>query len=133
MHEDFLREIEDLAERDGRYKKEAYLFIYEALEHTVKRTHKSALSQDQRHVSGRDLLYGISEYGMSQFGPLTSSVFAHWGVHTTQDFGEIVFNLVKSSLMSKTDEDCIDDFIDVYDFEIEFDWKSRRGEFKKRS
>lgn len=131
MNGELLQDIERLAERDGRYKKEAYLFIYDALQHTVDKLGKTSLPKEQRHISGRDLLYGISEYGMDQFGPLTGSVFAHWGVHATRDFGEIVFSLVKANLMSKTDRDCIEDFTDVYDFAEEFDWKKRKSNFKR--
>ena len=63
---------------------------------------------------------------MEQFGPLTRSVFAHRGVRQTRDFGEIVFLLVGARLMSKTDDDCIEDFTAVYDFAEEFDWRRRR-------
>jgi len=131
MDADFLREIEALAERDGRYAREAYLFIYDALQHTVDRTGKSSKPRDQRHVSGKELLGGISEYALGQFGPLTLTVFEHWGIRETRDFGEIVFGLVESNLMSKTDQDTVEDFVGVYDFGVEFDWKKRRADFKR--
>ena len=131
MDDQFLKDIEDLAESDGRYTKAAYLFIYDALQYTVEKMGKESLPKQQRHVSGRDLVRAISEYGMDQFGPLTASVFEHWGVRETRDFGEIVFNLVGANMMSKTENDCIDDFVGVYDFADEFDWKKRRAEFKR--
>ena len=131
MNGQLLQEIELLAERDGRYHKEAYLFIYDALQYTVEKLGKTELPKEQRHISGRDLLYGISEYGMEQFGPFTRAVFTRWGVNTTRDFGEIVFTLVQANLMSKTDRDTIADFTDVYDFAVEFDWKTRRSHFKR--
>ena len=133
MSEKFISEIEEVAERDGRYKKEAYLFIYEALQYTVEKLGKTELPTEHRHICGRDLLYGISEFAMNQLGPLTRSVFTHWGVVETRDFGEIVFNLVNSNLMSKTEEDNIEDFIGVYEFADEFDWKKRRESFKRLS
>lgn len=126
MNAELLLDIEALAERDGRYRKEAYLFVYEALQYTVEKLGKAQLDREQRHISGRDLLHGISDFGMEQFGPLTRSVFAHWGVRQTRDFGEIVFLLVSARLMSKTDDDCIEDFTAVYDFAEEFDWRRRR-------
>jgi uncharacterized repeat protein (TIGR04138 family) len=131
MSEEFLQQIETLAERDGRYRKEAYFFVYDALQYTVEKLGKTSLSQEERHIGGRDLLYGLSEYSLDQFGPLTRSVFAHWGVHTTRDFGEIVFALVRANLMRKTPQDHIEDFVDVYDFAQEFDWKKRRRHFKR--
>ena len=131
MDENFLQSIEDLAERDGRFKKDAYLFIYDALQYTVEKLGKTDLPTEERHISGRDLLYGISEFALDQLGPLTRSVFAHWGIYKTRDFGEIVFNLVNAKLMSKTERDNIEDFIDIYDFADEFDWKKRRANFKR--
>ena len=128
-----LQKIENLAECDGRYKRDAYLFVYDALEYTVQKLgrDKDTLTEEKRHISGRDLLFGISEYSADQFGPLTCSVFAHWGVEQTRDFGEIVFNLVGANLLRKTDEDRIEDFVDVYDFAEEFDWKKRKADLKR--
>ena len=150
-----LQEIENLAERDGRYKSDAYLFVYDALAYTVQRLGKNkddeekrhigglpqasaellgdkdTLAEEKRHISGRELLFGISEYSADQFGPLTCSVFAHWGIEQTRDFGEIVFNLVGAKLLRKTDEDRIEDFVDVYDFAEEFDWKKRKADLKR--
>ena len=131
MELESLQEIENLAERDGRYKRDAYLFVYDALEYTVQKLGKDALASEKRHISGRDLLFGISEYSADQFGPLTCSVFAHWGIGQTRDFGEIVFNLVGAKLLRKTDEDRIEDFVDVYDFAEEFDWKKRKTDLKR--
>ena len=133
MSAKFLQEIEAVAERDGRFKKEVYLFVYDALQFTVEQLGKVDLPTEQKHITGRDLLYGISEYAMDQLGPLTRSVFTRWGVHETRDFGEIVFNLVEGNLMSKTDQDCIEDFVDVYDFAEEFDWKKRKSNFRRLS
>ena len=82
---------------------------------------------EKRHITGRDLLTGISEYAFEQFGPLTQEVLSHWRVHQTRDFGEIVFALVEGSLMGKTERDSIEDFVNVYDFSEEFDWKKRRA------
>ena len=130
-----LQEIENLAEHDGRYKRDAYLFVYDALEYTAQKLgrDKDALAEEKRHISGRDLLFGISEYSADQFGPLTCSVFAYWGIEQTRDFGEIVFNLVGAKLLRKTDEDRIEDFVDVYDFAEEFDWKKRKADLKRLS
>ena len=128
-----LQEIENLAERDGRYKSDAYLFLYDALGYTAQKLGKNndTLSEEKRHISGRDLLFGISEYSADQFGPLTRSVFAHWGIEQTRDFGEIVFNLVDANLLRKTAEDRIEDFVDVYNFAEEFDWKKRKADLKR--
>ena len=131
MEDGFLEEVEALAEGDGRYARAAYLFVYDALQHTVEKLGKVSMPKEQRHVSGRDLLFGLSEYALDQFGPLTRTVFDHWGIRETRDFGEIVFLLVDNGLMSKTEDDSIDDFVDVFDFDVELDWKRRRAEFRR--
>ena len=73
-----------------------------------------------RHVNGQELLDGIRQYSQEQFGPMTRTVFNHWGVNTTEDFGHIVFNLVNAKLLGKTDQDSLDDFKNVYDFKETF-------------
>lgn len=133
MDDEFLQDIEAIAEADGRYARAAYLFLYEALEHTVTKLGKTSMPRQQRHVSGRDLVYGISECALDRFGPMARAVFQHWGIRETRDFGEIVFNLVEGNLMSRTDDDCIEDFDNVFDLDHELDWARRRGEFRRAS
>ena len=111
---DMPRQIEELAERDGRYKREAYFFLYRALDYTLKKL------KAPRHVTGRELLRGISEFARKEYGPMTKLVFEYWGISRTEDFGNIVFTLVESGLMGKTEEDRIEDFREVYDFDEEF-------------
>lgn len=112
---DVVEEIRKLIrERDPRYPIEAYQFVYEALDHTIGRIGA------RRHVSGRELLEGVRDVGLRQFGPLAKMVFNCWNVHRTDDFGEIVFNLVENGLMSKTEDDSREDFKDVFDFDEAF-------------
>ena len=62
------------------------------------------------------MLEGIKEFALDEFGPLAFTVFSEWGIHTTEDFGEIVFNLVDAGRLGKTESDSRDDFKQVYDF-----------------
>ena len=66
--------------------------------------------------TGQELLEGIKEFALNAFGPLAFTVFSEWGIHTTEDFGEIVFNLVDAGRLGKTESDSRDDFKQVYDF-----------------
>lgn len=128
----FFDQIDNIVEREGRYKREAYFFMYSALDHTVRQLKReSAKTPAGRHVSGQELCRGIAEYGREQFGPLVGSVFAHWGIQSTLDFGRIVFTLVDHGLMSKTEEDRLDDFQDVYSFEEVFDPKTIQGSLRE--
>jgi uncharacterized repeat protein (TIGR04138 family) len=74
-------------------------------------------SQDEKgHVSGQELLSGIREFALRQFGPMALTVLEEWGVKRCEDFGEIVFNMIESGLLAKTAEDSRDDFKGGYDF-----------------
>ena len=114
---------EKVLSRDTRYEMAAYLFIYEALAFTQQLLRRDDPNQDaaQRHVSGKELLDGIRQYAAQSFGPLTPTVFNNWGIRRTADFGEIVFNLVESDLLGKTDGDRREDFADGFDLETAFE------------
>lgn len=71
---------------------------------------------EDAHISGQELLIGIREFATQQFGYLARTVFNQWGLKETEDFGRIVFELVERGDMRKTDNDRMEDFVDVYDF-----------------
>jgi uncharacterized repeat protein (TIGR04138 family) len=73
-----------------------------------------------RHVSGQELLGGIRDYALAQFGPMTQMVFEEWGIKRCEDFGEIVFNMVEIGLLGKTEKDSREDFANGYDFDDAF-------------
>ena len=105
--------IEQIVEKDTRYHRDAYSFLREALEHTQKSVGKKG---EIRHVSGKELLEGIKDYALRQFGPMSITVLDEWGIRTTEDFGEMVFNMVENNLLAKTENDTREDFKGGYDF-----------------
>jgi len=107
--------VEMVLAKDPRYARGAYVFVREALDFTQKLTGKEARGQI-RHVSGQELLDGIRQFALQQFGPMAATVFEEWGVRHCRDFGEIVFNMVEIGLLAKTDKDSRDDFQNGYDF-----------------
>ena len=112
---DFKVTVRGICARDTRYPQEAYTFVREALDFTVKALNRPAGNQP-RHVTGPELLDGIREYAIHEFGPMASTVFKSWGIGKTEDFGEIVFNLVESGILGKTETDKKEDFSNGYDF-----------------
>ncbi len=120
MHEtSFEDKLDRILAKDARYPRDAYLFVREALDHARKLVGRDARRHVQ-HVTGQELLAGIREYALAQFGPMAPTVFAEWGVHNCRDFGEIVFNMVDIGLLAKTDRDSRADFLDGYDFNEAF-------------
>lgn len=112
---DFMEKVRALARSDGRYEFQAYLFVFQALDFTFKRI------GERRHLSGQELLSGIRDFAVLNFGAMGKTVFNQWGVKDSVDFGHIVFALVGAELMSKTDSDRISDFADGFDFAKTFD------------
>jgi uncharacterized repeat protein (TIGR04138 family) len=108
--------ILDMTRRDPRYRPEAYHFIFEALDYTL-----SVRGATRRHVSGPEIMEGVRRLALDQFGFMARPVFRHWGITRTDDFGEIVFNLIRADLLQKTADDRKEDFFGLYDFEQAFD------------
>ena len=108
--------MELILAKDSRYTREAYVFVREALDFTQKLVGRESRGTTIRHVSGQELLKGIRQFALQQFGPMAMTVFEEWGVHHCRDFGEIVFNMVEIGLLAKTEKDTRDDFQNGYDF-----------------
>jgi uncharacterized repeat protein (TIGR04138 family) len=115
----FEKAVDQARAKDSRYAPEAYLFLREALDYTRKLIAKDGRGR-RRHVSGQELLGGIREYALEQFGPMAITVLNEWGVHTGADFGEIVFNLIDAGWLAKTKEDSKADFEGGYSFDDAF-------------
>jgi uncharacterized repeat protein (TIGR04138 family) len=106
--------------KDPRYQRDAYHFIREALDFTQRAHARESRSGTPRHVTGRELLEGVRKLALDQFGPMAVTVLNEWGVRRCEDFGEIVFNLVESGLLGKTEQDSREDFAGGYDFNEAF-------------
>ena len=91
----------------------------EALDYTQKNVVRTA-KEGIRHVRGPELLDGIRAYGLQLYGPMTLLVFSEWRIESCEDFGEIVFNMVESGLLAKTDQDTREDFKGGYAFDEAF-------------
>lgn len=111
--------VERIVERDPRYTAEAYGLLREALDYTQQQIHKKSRGK-VRHVTGQELLDGIREYVLQQFGPMSITVLGEWGIRNTRDIGEVVFNMVEHRLLAKTEEDSLADFEKGYCFEEAF-------------
>lgn len=103
---------------------QAFAFVQEGLRYTVEKIHGEDDFDDldaSRHVDGRQLSLGLRELAIKRYGRLARTVFDHWGIRCTDDFGRLVFILVESGVLRKSDEDRLDDFANVFDFDEAFD------------
>ncbi len=130
--------LAELLRRDQRYHFDSYVFVFDSLRYAQEQLdmgrvpaasagqeqHEDAESEEidslegvvERHISGQELCEAIRQYALSQYGLLARSVLNHWGVRSTADFGEIVFNLIDIGQMRKNDNDRREDFDNVYNF-----------------
>ena len=114
----FAEAVARLCARDRRYAPEAFLFLHDGLMSTLKQVQEK--EKKPRQITGAELSEGLRKHALDQFGPLALTVLNRWGLRTTRDFGEIVFLLLDAGLLGKTEEDKIEDFDDLYDFEKAF-------------
>ena len=115
--------------RESEYALDAFVFVQRGLEHTVREIHGTLAAEEpeisheeieSRHVSGSDLCLGLRDYAIAEYGLLARMVLKHWRITSCEDFGNIVFEMIDAGLMHKTEEDCIEDFIGVFDFRNAF-------------
>ena len=130
--------IAKLLREDRRYVFEAYVFVFESLRYAQEKLglgsevpsempeeeeedwSEKERRQSPRHLTGPELCEAIRRYALEQYGYMAKSVLNHWGISSTGDFGEIVFNLIRIGQMRKTPDDRREDFDDVYDFDEAF-------------
>jgi len=113
--------ITEILKKDPRYHPDAYDFVRAALDHTIKTVRRGVPKRSpRRHVTAAELLEGIRQHALQQFGPMTLSVLHHWGIHNCRDFGNIVFNLIDARIFGRNDNDKIEDFDHGYDFHDAF-------------
>ncbi|HVS34526.1 MAG TPA: Minf_1886 family protein [Gemmataceae bacterium] len=130
--------IEELVRRDPRYAPEAYEFVFDALSYATRRlgriraeaarTETGGASDE--HVSVADFLEGARELAVRDFGLMAPAVFRAWGVRRTDDFGDIVFNLIAAGLMDPTAADDRAAFHDRFDLQdgLMQDYRIEAGE-----
>jgi uncharacterized repeat protein (TIGR04138 family) len=115
----FTEALDSIIASDARYQREAYVFLRDALDFTTKQQ-KKIKGAAVKHVAGPELLEGVRQYALKEFGPMAMSVFSFWGIKSCEDIGRMVFNLIAAGIFGKTDEDSMDDFKAVYDFDDAF-------------
>lgn len=117
---DFAEAVDLITSQDRRFDREAYFFLRDALDYTVKLRKKLREGDSSGHVTGQQLLEGIRQYALKQYGPMVVTVFDYWNVQRCEDFGAMVYNLIRIGVFGKTATDSIDDFKSTYTFEEAF-------------
>lgn len=124
LHDDLL----PVLALDPRYTIEAYHFVLQALGHakTLKgkrkahsasgrpraadKSRRSVTRRQPGHVSGQELCQGARDLALRQYGLLALPLLQTWGIHSSSDLGNIVYNMIASGDLEKTADDSREDF-----------------------
>jgi uncharacterized repeat protein (TIGR04138 family) len=117
--------LEAIGFQTMRYSEDAYVFVLDALELARSEREQSLKSiatpseSEARailHVKGAELCDAARRLAHNRFGPLGGEVLGRWGVRSTSDIGEIVYQLISLGVLEKTEDDRREDFDGVFDF-----------------
>lgn len=101
---EFWEVVERIREADGRYGRDAYAFVMDGLDYTVR------MKEERRHVTGGELLDGLCAFARGRYGMMAYDVVRSWGIQSGSDIGEIVFQLIDAGILSRREEDSREDF-----------------------
>jgi uncharacterized repeat protein (TIGR04138 family) len=119
MQKSFNEVVEEIIQREPRFDKEAYLFLKEALELTIKQK-KRGKTEATSHVDAAELLDGFRQLALKEFGPMVITVLEYWGIKDSQDVGRMVFELISAGVFGKTESDTLEDFNHALNFQSAF-------------
>lgn len=133
-------QLHSLVEKDPRYRLNAYYYVLETLDFARSQlgmgcssmripSRRSTIPGEEendepesnlQHITGSELCEAIQIRARWMFGFMAKVVFNQWGVYTTDDFGEIVYNMVEAGKVRVAAGDSKEDFHGVFDFETAF-------------
>lgn len=115
MSERLERSIEELVREDRRYPPAAYMLVFEGLESALQKL------PARRHVTPRELVDGVREVALREWGLMARTVLESWNIRNTGEIGDLVFNLIEKKLLVAGAEDQRSHFEDAFEFHEGFD------------
>ena len=115
----FDKAVARILKQDSRYPARAYDLMPAVIDYTVRHpmpTDPNEPPRPQGHVSGRQLAFGFRDYLLAEFGPFAADLLDEMNIRTTDDIGNLVYNLIAVGVFGKTQSDSLEDFHAVYDF-----------------
>ncbi len=118
QNEAYEKAITTLLHRDTRYPREAYRIVTEAIQELLRRQEEKVRNKKatSRSINSKELAEGLREIFLEQYGPFAYTILDTLNIHTTEDFGALVFNLIEVNVFGKSEGDAPEDFIRLYDF-----------------
>ena len=101
----------DITGKDPRYDARAYALLMDCVHY---------LGKEGGHMSSADVMEEFKERALDQYGPMTFTVLGEWGLSSTEDIGEMMFNLTENHRVRKDENDTPESFANGYDFKETF-------------
>ena len=113
--------IQKHCREEQRFTAEAYTFIFEVLDYSVRKLGLENKKGAERHMDAQQLLKGVRDYAEEHYGYMSKVVLEHMGISFSEDVGELVFQLIDLGLLQKLPTDSKDDFTGGLDLNTAFD------------
>jgi uncharacterized repeat protein (TIGR04138 family) len=123
VNKELAKALEKLA-AGSPYLPQAYYFVLQGLEFAKTHVQHEVApdAEGVRHFDAVDLCWCLHDLAILQCSEHARVQLRAWGITSTDDFGEIVFTLVKAGLIRASERDRQEDFQNVFDFAEEFQY-----------
>ena len=112
--------LEKVVADDPRYPIEAYQFVFSAVGIIAEERLNRIKDKRRKNISALQLLNGMKKILLNTYGCMAINVLDNWNVFATDDFGNIVYNLVAVKMLSVSPNDRPEDFHDRFSFQTAF-------------
>lgn len=110
-----------ILEKDSRYDSRAYDLVVDAVTAAAAKK-QEADTGPVKHATAEDVMMMFRETVLNSYGPLSMTVLNDFGIHSTEDIGEIMKNLCAAKFIAKSETDSFDDFVGGFNFTEAFVW-----------
>ncbi len=103
-----LAQAKKLARQDSRYPATAFFYLINTLREMLNRR------KEGEHVTGKEVCLTLRQNLLDDFSLLAPDVLHAWNIVETNDFGNMVYDMVEAGIFSTSPQDSRADFVDVY-------------------
>ena len=106
------------ASKGTPYPPEAFVFLVHGFDFADRHVQHQRNSPD--HLDAVDLCWCLHDLAVHRFRANARNQLADWNIHTTRDFGELMYRLIALGHSRDDEGDSIEDFDGVFEFGDEF-------------
>ena len=117
MNKRLHRALLNAGHKDKLFTPAAYPFIFLGLEFCNQ-------AYPDQELDAKLICEGLQLYAFNEFGRLTYHVLFEWGLRSTEDFGKIIFSLIDKGFLEADENDCPENFVNIYNFKEKFQLKT---------